>query len=195
MNDGTMNLQRVKSDLLALGLLAVAVFAGLSIVSYHPADPPATLVFPVPTETANLCGSTGAQFAHVLRTSVGLGAWFVLFGLLTADLRLFRQKPLNDPIIRLFGFALSLTAVCVALQLLAPGLGTGPVIGSGGYVGVWGLALLEQKFSFAGTLILCGTAIVAGTLFSGHGSEDRLESRRRTAGAAVAIRFRQATVR
>jgi len=163
-----MNLQRIKSDLLALGLLALAVFAGLSIASYDPADPPSKLVFPQRTETANLCGPTGAQFAHLLRRSVGLGAWFVFFGLLTADLRLFRQKPIDDPIVRLFGFALSLTAACIALQLLAPGWGIGPVIGSGGYLGVWGLSLLEARFSVGGTLILCGTAFFAGCLLSGQ---------------------------
>jgi S-DNA-T family DNA segregation ATPase FtsK/SpoIIIE len=164
----TMNFQRIKSDLLALGLLALAVFAGLSIASYDPADPPSTSVFPAPTEISNLCGPAGAQLAHVLHSSVGFGVWFLLFGLTAADFRLFRAKPITDPVVRLFGFALSLAAVCVALQLLIPGLGDGPVIGSGGYAGAVGVALVEEHFSLAGTLIICATLFLAGLILSGQ---------------------------
>jgi DNA segregation ATPase FtsK/SpoIIIE, S-DNA-T family len=164
----TMNSQRIKSDLLALGLLAATVFAGLSIASYDSADPPSNLVFPPPVEISNLCGPAGAQLAHVLHSSVGFGAWFLLFGLTAADFRLFRAKPITDPIVRLFGFALSLTAVCVALQLLVPGFGDGPVIGSGGYVGAVGVHLVEQHFSLAGTLIVCATLFLAGLILSGQ---------------------------
>ena len=38
--------ERLKTDLLALGLLALVVFVGLSFLSYDPADPPSSLVFP-----------------------------------------------------------------------------------------------------------------------------------------------------
>jgi len=164
----TMNFQRIKSDLLALGLLAVTVFAGLSVASYDPADPPSTLVFPPPAEVANLCGPIGAKVAHVLHSSAGFGAWFLLFGLTAADFRLFRAKPVTDPVVRLFGFALSLAAVCVALQLLIPGFGDGPVIGSGGYVGAVGVNLVEEHFSLAGTLIVCATLFLAGLILSGQ---------------------------
>ncbi|MFQ5731202.1 MAG: DNA translocase FtsK 4TM domain-containing protein [Planctomycetaceae bacterium] len=163
-----MNGQRIKTDLLALGLLALTVFAGLSLASYDPADPPSELVFPARAATMNLCGTAGAQFAHALRTAVGVGMWFVLVALITADLRLFRREPVTDPLARIAGMTLSLAALCVAFQMLSPAMGGGPVIGSGGYVGAYGVSLLERSFSLAGTMILCGTMLLAGLLMSGQ---------------------------
>ena len=41
-----MDLRRLRTDLLALCLLALCVFLTLCLWSYDPADPPAHLVFP-----------------------------------------------------------------------------------------------------------------------------------------------------
>jgi len=163
-----MNLQRIKTDLLALALLAATLFIGLSLVSYDPGDPPSTLVYPVRAQTTNLCGPKGAHLAHALRTGIGLGAYFGLFSLVTANLRLFRSAPVRDPFVRLLGIVLSLLSVCVLLQLAAPGLGEGPVIGSGGIVGIVGLALLEHDFSTVGTVLLCTAVLTAGLILSGQ---------------------------
>ena len=43
----------LKKDLLALGLLALAVFLAAALVSYDPADPPSKLVFPERAEVLN----------------------------------------------------------------------------------------------------------------------------------------------
>jgi hypothetical protein len=42
---------RLKTDLLALGLLAATVFVALSLLSHDPADAPAATVYPARTET------------------------------------------------------------------------------------------------------------------------------------------------
>ena len=52
---------RLKTDLLALAVLAAAVFLGLSLASFDPADPPAHAVFPTHPLPVNLCGEIGAR--------------------------------------------------------------------------------------------------------------------------------------
>lgn len=163
-----MDFQRIKTDLLALGLLALTVFAGLSLLSYDPADPPSSLVYPMRAETMNLCGHRGAELAHYARSGFGIGAYFLLFTLIAADIRLFRRDAIGDFVVRFVGVAFSLAGLCVALQLLLPGFGEGPVVGSGGYLGVTGVAWLEHQFSTTGTLLLCGTVFLAGLILSGE---------------------------
>ena len=83
--------QRLRTDLLALGLLAVTVFVGLSLFSYDPADPPADMVYPPRSETSNLCAIPGAYVAHGLH-NIGLGAYLLAFMLALADFRLFSSR-------------------------------------------------------------------------------------------------------
>ena len=60
-----MDTERLKTDLLALGLLALVVFVGLSFLSYDPADPPSTLVFPSRQSPTNICGEVGAALDKI----------------------------------------------------------------------------------------------------------------------------------
>ncbi|MCH8828945.1 MAG: DNA translocase FtsK 4TM domain-containing protein, partial [Planctomycetes bacterium] len=162
-----MDFRRIRTDLLALGLFALAVFAGMSLVSYDPADPPSSAVYPARTATINLCGERGAEFAHHLRTGFGMGAYFLLLTLVAVDMRLFRREAVTNAVVRTVGVLLSLIGLCVALQLTSPGMGDGPVIGSGGYLGVFAVSWLELHFSTAGTVVLCGTLFAAGLILSG----------------------------
>src|SRR5262245_8677718 len=117
------DVQRLKNDLLALGLLAFAVVMGLAVVRYSTADRPGESVYPAPAMLQNLCGPTGARLAHVLHSMFGLGAWFLLAAVALFDARLFTRKPVVDPVVRTLGGALMLAAVCGGLQLTLPVLG------------------------------------------------------------------------
>lgn len=161
-----MDFRRLGIDLLALGLLAATVFVGLSLVSYDPADPPARLVYPPRAEALNLCGPTGAYIAHALRTLFGLGAYFILWSMMVTDVWLFSRWRQPDRYGRLIGRTLAVLALCIALQVSKLGWKHGPLVGSGGYIGAWGAALLEQYFSLAGTLILMASVFVAGLLIA-----------------------------
>eukprot|EP00913_Durusdinium_trenchii_P023291 g21869.t1 len=141
---------------------------GLSLVSYDPADPPSSLIYPMRAEVMNLCGTRGAELAHYARSGFGIGAYFLLFTLVAADIRLFRRDAPGDFAFRFIGVGLSVAGLCVALQLLLPGIGQGPVVGSGGYLGVTGVTWLEDQFSMTGTLLLCGTVFLAGLILSGE---------------------------
>jgi DNA segregation ATPase FtsK/SpoIIIE, S-DNA-T family len=158
--------QRLKTDLMALGLLAVTVFVALSLMSWDPADRPATEVYPPRAQTLNTCGLVGALIAHGLHTTFGMGAWFVVFSLAVIDVRLFARKSYQDPFVRGFGWSLLLATVCIGLRLAVPGWGGVTVIGSGGFIGAWGLSLLEQHFSIGGTTLLVLTGLVVGILLT-----------------------------
>ncbi|HLJ10363.1 MAG TPA: DNA translocase FtsK 4TM domain-containing protein, partial [Planctomycetaceae bacterium] len=111
---------RLKTDLLALCLLAAAVFVALSLLSHDPADPPAAAVYPVPSQNANTCGPAGAWIAHHLRTAFGVGAWFVLVAMAVIDARLFSRRTEHDPLVRGLGWALLLAAICIGCRAVFP---------------------------------------------------------------------------
>lgn len=157
---------RLKTDLFALGLLAVTIFTGLSLLSYNPADPPAHATYPPQNETLNAGGPVGALVAHTLLTAFGMGAYFLLAALAILDVRLFARRSCSDPWVRACGTVLLLGVVSIGSRMINPGFSRGPIIGSGGYVGAWGVVLLEQHFSLAGTLVLLLASFVAGMLLT-----------------------------
>ena len=163
--------RRMFLDLAALGLLAAAAFLAAALVSFDPADPPGTAVWPPAERPANLCGPAGAYAAHGLYAAVGLGAWLVLVRLAWADWRLFRRDRTPDLDVRLAGWALSLLAACGACGVIAPGaaerLGFGTPWGSGGAVGAHTAAVLTDHFSTAGSLILLAALFAAGSILAG----------------------------
>jgi S-DNA-T family DNA segregation ATPase FtsK/SpoIIIE len=162
-----VNFRRIRDDFFALALFAGAVFVGLCLVSYDAADPPSDRVWPPATSVANFGGEPGARVAFELVRYTGAGCWFVLLCMLTSDARLFSREGLSRWVSRLLGMALSLTAVCVTLQMLLPDWSGGPLVGGGGYIGAWGLIVLEREFSPAGVYIVIGTLLTSGLLLSG----------------------------
>ena len=161
-----IDIQRFKTDIIALGLLAVTVFLGLSLFSYDPADPPAQLVYPVRDVAQNLCGTTGAHTAHLLRSGFGVGAWGIFLALIVIDMRMFSRQQAVGVFVELFGLTLILTSTCIATQMMLGANGTTPLIGSGGYIGALGFSLLESKFSVAGSIILLISMFFAGLLLT-----------------------------
>jgi S-DNA-T family DNA segregation ATPase FtsK/SpoIIIE len=159
---------RLRTDLLALTVLAMAVFLGLSLVSYDPADAPAHIFYPIHAQPMNLCGAAGAQLAHSLMVAVGAGAYFILIGLIVFDIRLFVRDVYKDPITRSCGAVLILSAACVAAHWYFPIRLNGSMAGNGGYLGAWGAILLDQHFSRVGSLVLLSTAAIAGLLLTGE---------------------------
>jgi S-DNA-T family DNA segregation ATPase FtsK/SpoIIIE len=163
-----MDLRRLRTDLLALCLLALCVFLALCLWSYDPVDPPGRIAFPARQTPLNLCGLYGAQTAYYLHTTLGFGAFFLVFSLFTMDLRLFVRNGATDHLVRLFGVCLGLSGVCMLLQRFASDLSGANVVGSGGYAGALGLAVLEKYFSAEGITILIATCVAAGLLIAGE---------------------------
>ena len=160
-----MDFKRLKTDLLALALLAATVFTALALFSYDPADPPSHLVYPERAAARNLCGPTGAVLAHHLYVACGAGAWFIAFCMAAVDGLLFARR-LNDFGLRVLGAALMLYSLCVTLQWTVPGLGNSTALGSGGYFGAWGLSALSDHLTFTGACLVLAATGSVGTLLA-----------------------------
>lgn len=161
-----METRNLKLDLVALALLALVAFLGMSLVSYGPADSLDMLEYPASTHTANACGRSGAIVADLLLQAFGVGAYYVLVSLGVLDAWLLVRRPVSEPVLRLIGWLLSLGGACTLVALVAPAWSPGPVIGPGGYLGATGRGLLETHFASAGAYILTLSAFVGGLLLS-----------------------------
>jgi DNA segregation ATPase FtsK/SpoIIIE, S-DNA-T family len=163
-----MDLRRLRTDLLALCLLALCVFLAVCLWSYDPLDPPGRIAFPARQSALNICGPYGAQTAHYLHAFLGFASYFLVFSLLMMDLRLFIRNGPTDHLVRLFGICLGLSGVCMLLTRFASDLSGANIVGSGGYAGALGLAILEKYFSPEGITILIATCVAAGLLIAGE---------------------------
>ncbi|MDG2387883.1 MAG: DNA translocase FtsK [Planctomycetaceae bacterium] len=161
-----LNYQRIQNDLLAVAMTGATAFVGMSLLSYSAADPPSTVSFPPPAEIANLCGPVGASLAHALWTFSGIGVWLILVAMISVTIALFKREEVTDRVSRWLGGFLIALAGCMGIQLLFPGMITGPVYGSGGYLGAIGAMVLLQEFSWAGSLTLIGSMLVGGLMLA-----------------------------
>jgi S-DNA-T family DNA segregation ATPase FtsK/SpoIIIE len=147
----------------ALALLFAALFLGLSLAGYDPADPPAATTWRAqPAPPRNPCGPVGAALAHALVGSIGWAAWLVLWGLFVGVGLAARRRPLTEPARRLGGYGLVVLAAAALMQTAAPGLGPCPPVGSGGLLGALGAAFLGMHFGAVGRLLILGAAVLGG---------------------------------
>src|SRR6185295_14394039 len=141
----------LKLDLAALALLALVVFLGLALATYHPADAPGASVYPLHAQPHNACGRSGAILAHFLYTGLGLGAYYLVLSMAAFDGVLLLRRTISDPMLRGIGWLASLVGLDALLAMARPGLLPGPVIGPGGYLGATGHGLLSMHFANAGS--------------------------------------------
>ena len=156
--------RNLKLDLFALGLLAATVFLGAALLSYSPADPPGHLFFPAAKETSNVCGHIGALASTYIFKGLGLGGFYLLFSLLVLDSLLLARREVSQPVLRLVGWLISLVGITVLAAMACPQFSPGPVIGSGGYLGATGRAVMEMHFASVGAYILTISLILGGLL-------------------------------
>ncbi len=158
--------RNVKTDLLALLLMALTLLLAFALLSYDPADPPSTVVYPLHAHVHNAAGRLGAGLAWLLFETLGVGAYYVLVSLAVLDARLLSHQPIHEPKLRISGWLLSLLGFTTLAALVVPHWSPGPVIGAGGYVGAAMRGLLELNVASAGALLLTVSLIVGGLLLS-----------------------------
>src|SRR3954447_20701538 len=156
----------LKIDLCALALLALAVFLGVALWTYNPTDPPSTIVWPATSVVHNACGSAGAFTAHYLFESLGVGAYYLTISLAVLTLLLLLHREIDQPVLRTFGWAISVVGLTTLVALSIPNSTPGPVVGAGGYIGAMGRTLLETHFAVAGSYIFALSVLLAGLLLS-----------------------------
>ena len=158
--------RNLRFDLFSLLLLAASVLLGVALATYHPSDPPSSLVHPPLEEYQNACGPIGAYIAHFLLESIGFGAYYLAVSLGALSVVLLWRRGIDQPVLRALGWAASLGAITTLATMALPQASPGPVIGAGGYLGAMGHVLLESNFASAGAYILAVTVLLAGMLLS-----------------------------
>jgi S-DNA-T family DNA segregation ATPase FtsK/SpoIIIE len=154
-------------DLAALVVVAAAVLLGIALVTFDPTDPPTPLAYPPSSQVHNACGRLGASAAHASLHALGIGAYYLVISLGVVGFYLFRQQPVDQPVLRTAGWVMSLCGFCTLLAALLPGASPrGLVVGSGGYLGAMGRSFLELHFAPAGAWILIATVLAVGLLLS-----------------------------
>jgi len=158
--------ERFRNDALALGLLALVVFVGLSFLSYDPADPPSDLVFPARHTPVNICGSTGASIAFYGRQLLGFGVWVAMGAIIAWDMRLLSRDKTRGNWLSLAGTGLLVVFGCAAMHLSIPAFDSGSTWGSGGLAGAWGATLLTHFCAPTGVMIVIACGLISGWMLS-----------------------------
>ncbi len=151
-------------ELLGVLLVTMGVLLGLSLVTYHPADPNLlhhtdALEEPV----RNWIGPFGAQVSGLLFGFFGLSALAMPAFLLLAGGRRFRSAGREAVVGRGIGVLVLLSALPGLLQLLlGQVLWRGGALEAGGGVGVLLHQALASQLNFVGSLVVLAAAAVTG---------------------------------
>jgi len=156
--------RKLRLDLIALGLLALALFLGLAVMSYDPADPPSATVWPPNGQIHNACGRIGAWVAHGAMQGLGVGTYYAVISFAIAGVMLMRRQQVTEPVLRWLGWSLSLVGLVTLVAMLLPSVSPGPVIGPGGYLGAATAGLLRVHFASAGACLLATSLLLCGLL-------------------------------
>jgi DNA segregation ATPase FtsK/SpoIIIE, S-DNA-T family len=169
--------RRIRNDLVAVGLLALIVFLMATLGTYDPADrafeaspllskiyQPDQLVYPPNEQFNNACGRWGAWTADMLLHTLGLGAYYLLIGLIAMEVALFRRQGFTSPWLKTFGWFVSLIGLTSLCSLLLPPSIIRPVVGTGGYLGLLAKSLMVMNIGFAGALIASACTFVLGMM-------------------------------
>src|SRR2546423_4233565 len=84
------------NEILAIGLVALALLLGLCLASYNPND--SSWNAAGETSAHNWIGVVGANVAAALFQSIGLAAYLIPFLFVAAARRRFPSPPLNPPV-------------------------------------------------------------------------------------------------
>jgi hypothetical protein len=152
-----------RRELILVGTAFALAFALVSLAGANADDP--TAFRPGTGRVENPCGPVGAHVAHVLRASLGVGAWSSVVGL-SATLVALAGRPLGKWT-RWLGAGVAGLSTLGLLTLWVPELDSYP---SGGWVGAALAGGLEEAAGRVGAaLLLAGSALIGLTaLFEVH---------------------------
>ena len=169
--------RKIRNDILAVGLLAAIVFLVAALATFDPADPafnaspllnkvyqPDQLYFPGNASFENACGPIGAWTADMLINTAGIGAYFLVIGLIAMELALFKRQAIESPWIKTTGWTLSLMALTTLASIALPDRMMSPLIGPGGYLGAMGRGILGSYLGLGGSIIITSMFLVTGMM-------------------------------
>lgn len=153
------------TDLLGLVVAAVTVFVAISLLGYHPADPPFPHEAPAYLEPANPCGLVGAYLSWALFSLLGAGAYLVVIFLGLASGSLFAGGIPRLPV-RIIGALLAVISLSTLVAAIHVPYWHGPMIGPAGWVGMTIRVVAGQYLAATGIAILAAATLAAGLLLA-----------------------------
>ena len=152
-------------------LFFITLFLTIAVVTFDAADPPNRWAWPPNPEYRNTLGAVGAALGGKMLLLFGIGAYYILVSLAVVDLRVFglgkffapdRQYRAHAP--SFAGWLLSLIGLTALATVVAPHLSPGPVIGSGGCLGIAAATFLEKYIAATGTVMISIFFFAAGLI-------------------------------
>jgi S-DNA-T family DNA segregation ATPase FtsK/SpoIIIE len=152
------------NEIIAIGLVALALLLGLCLASYNPNDPS----WNAAGETAarNWIGVVGANVAAVLFQSIGLAGYLLPFLIIAAAWRRFRSRRINAPISRLAGLVMLVLASAALLSLANIKPFFDGSFNAGGLVGALFARGLVSGLNTIGATILLAAVAATGLLLA-----------------------------
>jgi DNA segregation ATPase FtsK/SpoIIIE, S-DNA-T family len=153
------NRRCARSDWIAWAFLGIGLVLTLCIFGHEaPTGEIATTAQP-----DNLLGPPGAWLAQELFNALGVSVYVLLTGwLVLVILRLARRQSTRLWFVRLAGWLILLPCAAVAADWIGPERLGGPITGSGGAVGAWLTAWLDEEFIPLGASLLFAGAVLLG---------------------------------
>jgi DNA segregation ATPase FtsK/SpoIIIE, S-DNA-T family len=169
--------RKIRNDIVAVGLLTLIVFLIAALGTYDPADPafeasplltkiyqPDQLVYPCNARCTNACGRLGAWTADMLLHTLGIGAYYLVVGLMAMEIALFRRQGMVSPWFKTLGWAVSLIGLTSLSSLLLPATIVTPIVGPGGYLGLLTKSVMLLQIGKIGALILALSTFIVGMM-------------------------------
>ena len=152
-----------KTALICIGIGTCLIIL-CSCISFDIGDWPSKFVFPNNRPPANWCGTVGAFCAYYLLYYIGPGVFVILVSLTGLLIAKLAHKPIDQPILRTIGLALTTVAASMSFQCLWPYRVFGFPMGSGGVLGIGASQFIRGHFASLGTFILVSAIWIVGII-------------------------------
>ena len=169
--------RKIRNDIVAIGILALIIFLAASLATYDQRDPaheasallnqiyqPDQIYYPAQSEFSNACGRLGAWTADMLSNTLGVGAYFLLVGLVGLEIALFKRQSLESPWLKTAGWTISLFGVAALASISLPAQWFSPMIGPGGYLGALISGLFTDYLGAIGGLVSSISMLIIGMM-------------------------------
>src|SRR5438128_7896600 len=164
------------NEIIAIGMIALALLLGLCLASYNPNDPSWNAAGE--SGTHNWIGAVGANVAAALFQAIGLAAYLLPFLLLAAAWRRFRSRRINAPVSRIAGLIVLVLSSSALLSLANFKPFFDASFNAGGLAGaIIARALVGGLNTIGATILLAAiaaTGVLLATKFSFAGFYARL---------------------
>jgi DNA segregation ATPase FtsK/SpoIIIE, S-DNA-T family len=172
------------NEILAIGMIALALLLGLCLASYNPNDPSWNAAGE--STAHNWIGFIGANVAAALFQSIGLAGYLLPILLLAAAWRRFRSRRINAPVSRVVGLVVSVLSSSALISLANFKPFFDGSFNAGGLSGALISRALVSGLNTIGAVILLAAIAATGLLLATNFSFARFYE---TLSLAIAERF------